>query len=128
MSEGVAVWRLSKLGSVRGRWHLESSRIYWFSGLQLVTALAVRWIFHRQGYRWTVRHTLLCTVVPLLSFLLWTALWWLKVLPADSLPTTWLGERPTLGERGFICLPPLAVAWLLFFTAQGSFGEHDHAS
>jgi len=102
--------------------------IYWILGMQLMAAHAVRWVFHRRAYRWTLRHSLLCTVVPLFLFVFWTALWWWNILPSNSLPTTWLDERPSFGEMTFLCGPPLAISWLLFFVSRGSLRKHDHAA
>ena len=98
---------------------------YVFIALQLLASLAVRFLFHRRACCWTIRHTLLCTVVPLFLFLLLVFLWWEQVLPADPLPTTWLDERPSVGERAFFCLPPLLISWLLFFVLRGRVRSHE---
>jgi hypothetical protein len=98
---------------------------YVFIALQLLASLVVRLLFHRRACRWTIRHTLLCTDVPLFLFLLWGLLWWEQILPADLLPSTWLDKRPSVGERAFICLPPLFVSWLLFFILRGRGRAHE---
>ena len=102
--------------------------IYWFSTAQLIAALGVRCVFHWRGARWTRRHTLLCTVVPLLCFLFWTALWWFGVLPIDRLPDRWFDGVGSIGERAFICLPPLGASWLLFFFARGRVTHDENAA
>jgi hypothetical protein len=96
---------------------------YLFIASQLLTSLTVRFLFHRRGYHWALRHTLLCSIAPIVLFVLWTIVWWF--LPADILPATWLDERPTTGERVFMCLPPLVFSWLLFFALRGRLRAHE---
>jgi len=98
---------------------------YFFIALQLLGVLTARFLFHRRGYRWTLRHTLLCTVSPLSLFLLWVFMWWDQILPTDLLPATWLDEKTSVGERAFMFLPPLLISWLLFFMFRGRLRAHE---
>jgi hypothetical protein len=102
--------------------------IYWFSGAQLVAAVAARCAFSLRGWQWTLKHTLFCILIPLLCLLVWTALWWFQILAAVRLPTPWLDDSPSAPERVFICLPPLAMTWLLFFVFRRSLRHHDNAA
>ena len=100
--------------------------IYWFLIAQALLTVAVWVFFHYRDYRWTFRHTLFCTLIPLFLFVVWTALWWFGVLPVDRLPGSWFDGAGSIGERAFLCLPPLGASWLLFII----FGvkRYDHAA
>ena len=88
--------------------------IVWFPSIVFISAVMAYCVVRHLGHRWTLKDTLFFMLVPLVCFLTWVLLWWFKVLPAERLPTTWLDEVPTLGERAFFCLPPLLVSCLLF--------------
>jgi peptidoglycan biosynthesis protein MviN/MurJ (putative lipid II flippase) len=99
--------------------------IVYFSASQVIAALLVFWLYRQRGYRWSHRHTLLCSIVPLSIFLFWAFFWyWLQ---PDFLPMHWFDRTPTVGALAFMCIPPLVVSWLLFFTFSSRVGRDYHA-
>jgi hypothetical protein len=87
--------------------------ILYFIISQFLVTLVVLWIYRQRGYRWSHRHTLFCSIVPLTIFLFWALFWyWLQ---PDFLPSRWFDRMPTAGMLAFMCLPPFVVSWFLFF-------------
>lgn len=101
---------------------------YLFLAAQVLAVATAWWLFCLRGYRWTLRHTLLCIIAPPIFFVLWTSLWWFGILPADRLPATWFDGAETVGERTFFFLPPFVASWILFFVLRGSLKQSDNAA
>ncbi len=100
--------------------------IIYFTISQAVTALVVYLFYRWRGYRWSLRHTFLCSFVPLGVFLFW-ALFWYQWQP-DFLPMHWFDRAPTFGSLSFLCIPPFVASWLLFFTLSSRVRPDDHAA
>jgi len=99
--------------------------IIYFTVSQAITALAVHLFYRWRGYRWSRRHTFLCSVVPLCVFLFWAFFWyWLQ---PDFLPMHWFDRAPTVGSLSFLCIPPFVVSGLLFFTLSSRIRPNDNA-
>ena len=93
--------------------------IVWFIVAQLLTALAVRWSFTHRRRAWTRRETLLSTVVPVGLFILWTLFWY--QFTVGVLPERWFDRAPTAATLAFMCIPPFALSWIVFFGFSRSF-------
>jgi hypothetical protein len=93
--------------------------IVWFVAAQLLTALAVRWLFSERRRAWTRRETLLSTLVPVGLFIVWALFWY--EFTVDLLPERWFDRPPTAGSLAFMCIPPFLVSWIVFFGFSKSF-------
>ena len=86
--------------------------IIWFFAMLFVSNCGIYCAIRLLKGKWSYKDVIFCTFVPVLCFLVWAVGWFLS--PASFLPYNWFDERPTLGERAFICLPPLIASYALF--------------
>jgi hypothetical protein len=100
--------------------------IIYFAVAQAITTLVAFLSYRWRAFRWSLRHTLLCSVVPLGVFLIWV-LFWYQWQP-DFLPMHWFDRARTVGSLSFLCIPPLVVSWLLFFILSRRVPSDDHAA
>jgi hypothetical protein len=106
--------------------------IIFFVIAQILVAAVLRLFFLLRHRPWSHRHTLFCTVVPFIIFLLWVAFWcW--VPSSDLSPTPlwqelWLDRHPDVRAIIWACVLPIIFAWLLFIYVSDKHGRGDHAA